>query len=171
MGHDTEARLNEVVEIHGGAIQRLARSYAREASEQQDLVQEVLIAVARALPLFEERSSLRTFVLRVAHNVCVSHSVRSNRLRTRWVSIEELAVDPISSAPPADALLDHARRLEQLQAMVSSLKPIDRQLVLLLLEGVPSPEIAAITGLSLTNVTTKISRIRGVLRARLGGDA
>lgn len=172
MGNDTEARLHEVIEHYGSALQRLARSYEHDPSQQQDLVQEVLIAVARALPSFEKRSSLRTFVFRIAHNVGITHSVRSSRRKsTRWTSIDDLASEPVSTELRADAVLDQKQRLARLQLLVMSLKPVDRQLVLLLLEGLPASEIAEVTGLSPTNVTTKLARIRSVLKERLGGDS
>jgi RNA polymerase sigma-70 factor (ECF subfamily) len=172
MVKDTEARLHEVIELHGSALQRLARSYEQDPSLQQDLVQEILIAIARALPTFEERSSLRTFVFRIAHNIGISHSVRGSRRRhTRWTSIDDLASEPISLELRADAVIDQQQRLARLKALVASLKPVDRQLVLLLLEGLPASEIAEVTGLSPTNVTTKLSRIRSVLKQRLEGEA
>lgn len=172
MSNDTEPRLREVIEVYGSALQRVARSYEHDVSLQQDLVQEVLIAIARALPSFEQRSSLRTFVFRVAHNVCISHSVSASRRRdNRWTSIDDLANEPIAPELRADALIDQKQRLALLQALVASLKPVDRQLVLLLLEGLPASEIAEVTGLSPTNVTTKLSRIRSVLKERLGGDS
>ncbi len=172
MSTDTQTRLHEVIELHGSAIQRLARSYEHDPSQQQDLVQEVLIAIAHALASFEERSSLRTFVLRIAHNVCITHSMRASRRRgTRWASIDELANEPVSPELRADVVIDQKQRLLRLQSLVASLKPLDRQLVLLLLEGLPSSEIAEVTGLSPTNVTTKLSRIRSVLKERLGGDS
>lgn len=166
-----EARLREVVEHFGSALQRLARSYEHDPSLQQDLVQEILIAITRALPGFEARSSLRTFVFRVAHNVGISHSLRQSRRRpTRWTSIDELAAEPASEDVRADVLVAQRQRLTKLQELVASLKPVDRQLVLLLLEGLGAAEIAEVTGLSATNVTTKVARVRALLKQRLGGE-
>ena len=52
-----------------------------------------------------------------------------------------------------------------------TLAPLDRQLVLLHLEGLEPQAIAEITGLSTTNVTTKVSRSKALLVKRFGLEA
>jgi RNA polymerase sigma-70 factor (ECF subfamily) len=49
------------------------------------------------------------------------------------------------------------------------LKPLDRQIILLYLEGEAAAEIAEVTGLSAANVATKIHRLKGVLRRSYEG--
>lgn len=61
---------------------------------------------------------------------------------------------------------DRVRDLERLQALVRCLKPLDRQLMLLYLEGVDAASIGEVTGLSAGNVATKIHRIKAVLARR-----
>jgi RNA polymerase sigma-70 factor (ECF subfamily) len=53
---------------------------------------------------------------------------------------------------------------------VRELGTLDRQLVLLFLEGFSPAEIADVTGLSGTNVSTKLSRLRSALRAKIEGE-
>ena len=53
---------------HDRALRRLAASYERDPSRQQDLVQEIWLAVWQALPRFRGECSERTFVFRIAHN-------------------------------------------------------------------------------------------------------
>src|ERR1019366_370354 len=66
---------------YGPALQRLARGTEADEARQQDLVQEILVALWQALPSFEGRSSMRTWVYRVAHNVAASHVVKRQRDR------------------------------------------------------------------------------------------
>src|SRR5688500_7596132 len=74
----------------GPAMDRLAGGYERDADRRRDLAQEIWVALWRALPGFEGRSSLRTWVYRVAHNVATTHCIRARRSqREAWVSIEE----------------------------------------------------------------------------------
>jgi RNA polymerase sigma-70 factor (ECF subfamily) len=105
----------------------------------------------------------------VAHNVAATHVLRAKSGRSRWVTIDDLAEEPVDPEPRADDLVERKRRLELLSGLVSRLKPLDRQLTLLFLEGLRPEEMADVTGLSITNVTTKLSRIRAVLARRLGG--
>jgi RNA polymerase sigma-70 factor (ECF subfamily) len=171
MNAEERARLLEVVDQFGPALQRLARSYEQNAAQRADLVQEIYVALARALPSFEQRSSLRTFVYRIAHNVAASHVLRAKNVGSRWVTIDDLADDPVAPEPRVDEVVDRRRRLDRLAELVSRLKPLDRQLTLLFLEGLQPEEMAEVTGLSVTNVTTKLSRIRAVLTRRMGGGS
>jgi len=171
MTDEERTRLQEVLDQFGPALQRLARSYEENPSLRADLVQEIYVALVRALPTFEARCSLRTFVYRVAHNVGASHAVRATSRRARWVDIEDLDDEPVDVAPAADVGLDRRRRVDRLARLIHQLKPIDRQLTLLFLEGLRTEDMAEITGLSATHVTTKLSRIRAALTRRMGGGS
>jgi RNA polymerase sigma-70 factor (ECF subfamily) len=171
MNADERAHLLEVLDQFGPALQRLAQSYEGDPSLRADLVQEIYVALARALPGFEARASLRTFVYRVAHNVAATHVLRAKSGRSRWITIDDLAEEPVDPEPQPDDLVERKRRLELLAGLVSRLKPLDRQLTLLFLEGLRPEEMADITGLSITNVTTKLSRIRAVLTRRMRGGS
>ena len=67
---------------HDRALRRLAASYERDPSRQQDLVQDIWLAVWQALPRFRGECSERTFVFRIAHNRAVSHIEHWQRRRT-----------------------------------------------------------------------------------------
>ena len=58
--------------------------------------------------------------------------------------------------------------LARIEELVRRLKPNDREIIVLHLEGLGVEEIAEIAGLSLTNTGTKIHRIRRLLSQRLG---
>jgi len=86
---------------------------------------------------------------------------------SRWQSLEDVAELP-SSADVEHAVLSRMN-VERLGLLIRDLRSLDRQLVLLFLEGFSPHEIAEVTGLSDTNVTTKLSRLRALLRAELEG--
>jgi RNA polymerase sigma-70 factor (ECF subfamily) len=158
-GTDIDAKLRAIARDFGSALQRLARGYEADAARQQDLVQDILVAIWRALPGFEERASLRTWVLRVAHNVAVSHVIKGRRDRLgRAVAVDE-----------AMLVVDAAREVEgrdgasRLAAMIRALRPADAQVILLYLEGLEYAEIADVTGLTRENVGVKVHRIKAAL--------
>ena len=86
---------------------------------------------------------------------------RSSR---RLVGLDELEEGPEGAAPgPSQAevledRLDAGRRLQWLAALVDQLKPLDRQLMLLYLEGLDAAAIGEVTGLSPANVAGDCSR-------------
>jgi RNA polymerase sigma-70 factor (ECF subfamily) len=167
---ELESRFQEVVRDFTPALWRLGRGYEHDPDKRRDLHQEILVSIWRALPGFEGRSSLRTFVLRVAHNTACGHVTRARRRGGEMLSsLEDLDVaDVVASAPTADESVDAGRAVERLAALVRSLAPIDRQLILLHLEGLDPTAIAEVTGLSTTNVTTKVHRIKALLAKRFG---
>ena len=151
-------------------LARLARAHEADASHQQDLLQEIHMALWRSLAAFGERCSLRTWVYRVAHNVAATHVLRNRRRQAhRLTTLDE--IDLADETPDVDAELDAGRALQKIHALIQALKPLDRQLIILHLEGLPADEIADIVGISPANTHTKLTRIRQLLTAQVGaGD-
>jgi RNA polymerase sigma-70 factor (ECF subfamily) len=140
---------------------RLARAHEADPSLQQDLLQEIHIALWRSLPAFGGRCSLRTWVYRVAHNAAATYVLRRRRIARNLVSLDDIEIP--SEAPPMDKTVDESRALSRLHALIQRLKPLDREVFLLYLEGLAMEEIAEIAGLSQTNTRTKLHRIRALL--------
>lgn len=161
----------EVVRTHGPALDRLSRAYEADPEARRDLLQEIHLGLWRSLESFDARCSLRTWIYRVAHNVGTSHVDADHRAKVRQlVSIDE--VDLADNRVDTVTVADRRMALERLLALIRELKPLDRQLILLFLEGVGTDEIAEVTGLSPGNVATKIHRIKNVLirRFHAGGE-
>jgi RNA polymerase sigma-70 factor (ECF subfamily) len=160
------ARLNAISAEYGRALARLARGYEADEARQQDLMQEILVAIWRSLPSFEGRASMRTWVYRIAHNVAVSHVVKRRRDRlARSVALTDdahaaLARNAAHEAEGRDAV-------GRLAALVRALRPADAQVILLHLEGLEHAEIAEVTGLSRENVAVKVHRIKAALARAL----
>ena len=150
----------QAVADFGAAIERLARSYEADSDKRRDLLQEIHLAMWRSFEHFEHQCSLRTFVYRVAHNVGATHVVRDRRSKSRtFVSIDDVAL-----SAPAES--DRRVTVDRLYTLVRQLKPLDREVILLYLEGTDAASIGEITGLSAGNVATKIHRIKSVLASR-----
>lgn len=155
----------EAVRTFGSALDRLARAYEADSEMRRDLLQEIHFALWRSFEKFDGRCSLRTWIYRIAHNVAASHVAHDRRANSKQlVSIE--TVDVPDGHGGADAIASRHLALERLLALIHELKPLDRQLVLLFLEGVDATGIADITGISAGNVATKIHRIKNALARR-----
>lgn len=147
-------------------LSRLARAHEADPALRQDLLQEIHLALWRSLPAFAGRCSLRTWVYRVAHNVAASHVLRRRRRFDRQlVDLDEVEIP--AEAPEVGRSLDEARMLARIHELVRRLKPTDREVFLLYLEGLSVEEISEIAGLSHTNTGTKIHRIRRLLSEQL----
>src|SRR6185503_2293761 len=161
---DQEHLYSEVAAEYGGAVERLARGYERDADRRRDLLQEIHVALWRSLTRFDGRCSMRTWVYRVAHNVATSRVIRARERTLTFV--DAVTLESIPDTSDGEALLDRERTLDRVYALIRQLRPIDRQIMLLYLEDVDAPTIAEVTGLSPRNVATKIHRIKQVLARR-----
>jgi RNA polymerase sigma-70 factor (ECF subfamily) len=160
-----DALYNESASSHGAALERLARAYELDEERRRDLLQEIHLALWRSFSGFDEQCSLRTWIYRVAHNVAATHVVRDRRGKTRtFVSLDE--IDAMPSADDTEARTDRRQALAQLLALIHRLEPLERQVILLYLEGFDAASIGEITGISAGNVATRIHRIKKLLADR-----
>jgi len=159
----------QATSAYGSAIQRLAKGYEADPDRRRDLLQEVHIALWRSLRLFDGRCSLRTWVYRVAHNVGASHILSRRRAAARLVDLDALETEPapVDGEKQANQRLSVARLFDR----IHRLKPLDRQIILLYLEGESAASIADVTGLSAANVATRIHRIKRLLNRQPGEGA
>lgn len=142
-----------VIARHRAAMERLCFFRERDATRRQDLWQDILLAVWKSLPSYRGEGSERAWVLKIAHNVAASHVAHAMR-EGRGDDFSE----PRTSIGP-----DRRLELRELLGRVRRLDLASQQLVLLYVEGLTSPEIAEATGLTQSNVTTRLSRIRSKL--------
>lgn len=150
---------------YGAALSRLARAYEAEPEKRRDLLQEIHIAIWKSLGRFNGSCSLHTWVFRIAHNVAASHVLRERRMsRARMVGLEEL--ENATGTPDSLQAVAEYQALERLTDLIRRLIPMDRQVILSYLEGMDAEGISELTGLSASNVATKVHRIKEVLRKR-----
>lgn len=110
-----QAIFDEVIDTHGPALWRLTAGYARQHADRNDLYQEILLAVWRALPSFRGDASLRTFVLRIGHNRGLTFRARSGLRSGRE---QEMPPDLRDERPLPDAM---GVRLNRARAALSRL--------------------------------------------------
>ncbi len=150
----------------GAALRRLSRGYEADPERRRDLLQEIHVALWRSLRLFDGRCSLQTWVYRVAHNVAASYIVRRQRASTRLVELDALETE--LAFVDGEARANEGISVSRLLDRIYRLKPLDRQVILLYLEGERAASIAEVTGLSAANVATKIHRIKKLLNRQSG---
>ena len=126
--------------------------FSRDNEEINDLFQEILVRLWLGFDQFENRSSVNTWVYRIALNTAINSDKRAKR-RPQTVPLST-DIDPYD---PQDTSLEQVR---QLYALINQLDVMDRGLVLLWLEGIGYDEIAAIMGITVANVGIKLHRIK-----------
>ena len=163
---DMTDTLKSIVEQHGGMIARIASSYEARPELAEELVQDALLAIWRALPRFRGDANPRTYAARIAHNICISHVRKASKRKTE--SLDERLPD---AAPGPDAEAETAIQRERLLAAIRQLNLASRQIVTLHLEGFSNVEIAETLGQSANNIGVRLSRARSELKALLGDSS
>jgi len=173
----TDARVLELVraERHDEAIALLlpafrrrvfglAYSFLRDREAAEDVTQDVFIKVWRALPGFDGRASLSTWIYAIARNASLS-ALRARRPQSSLSDPEVMdAVEAIDPAPSADAIVDHAALLR----LVDQLPTKQRQVIMLFyMEEHSHEEVATMLAMPVGTVKTLLHRAR----ARMSGAA
>lgn len=149
---------------HQRIIFKTANTYCWRPEEREDLAQEIAAQLWRAWPKFDASRPFSTWMYRIALNVAISFVRREVQHRSVFEPLEEELHD-MSSGLPNDP--DAAERVQRLQRFIAAEPPLERALLLLYLEDTPQKEIAEILGITLTNVSTKISRLKQRIRTEL----
>ncbi len=154
--------LTELIRRHAGLIHKIAYAYCRDATDREDVVQEVLVQVWRSRHRYDERFKETTWVYRIALNVAISFHRRERRHRERRQPIDAHAItiaEAIEVEPGEDVQL--------LLRCIDDLGALEKALVLLYLDGNDHASIADVLGISVSNVGTKLLRIKDRLRVAL----
>jgi RNA polymerase sigma-70 factor (ECF subfamily) len=154
----------QVVAGYAPALKRLTRAYEADPERRQDVLQEIHMALWQSLARFDGRCALGTWVYRVAHNTATSVCIRRRRNTPPLVSIEDL--DLAGPEPDREQVVDDRRAMERILELIHQLRPLDRQVMLLYLEGLDAGATSQVVGLSASNVATKVHRLKKVLAQR-----
>lgn len=154
-------QFHRLLQRHAGLIYKVALTYCRNQTDRQDVIQEIAIELWKSLDRYDARYQESTWIYRIAINVAVSFHRRERRHNHRRESLDSwvFAIE----APSTDSDLD----LELLMKCVDELGDLDRALVLLYLDGIDHASIGEILGISVSNVGTKLQRIKNKLAAAI----
>ena len=154
----------QIVRDHDSMLRRIASSYEARPHLAQELVQDIYLAIWRALPAFRGDAALRTFVARIATNRAVTHDAHATRIPAFPEPDESLPATGTGPEGQAIAL----ERGNKLLAAVRTLPLAYRQTALLTLEGLTPTEIADVLGISSNAVAIRMSRAKALLRELIG---
>ncbi len=151
----------EVIKANEGLIYKITTLYTNSVEDRDDLYQEIVYQLWKSFPSFNEKSKLSTWMYRVALNTAIYHLKKDKK---------RVLTDPIDIG--IERFSENMDRGEEekialLFQHIQLLNLLEKGIILLYLEGKNHEEIAAIVGLSTTNVGTKISRIKEKLKTQI----
>ena len=158
------AAFSRWLDEHAAVLHHVANGFAAGA-DRQDLMQELLLAMWRAIPAFRAGAKPSTFIFKVAHNTALTWKRTQRNYAQRIDRFEVLAGREMFFAT---GISDREHEtLEALYACIRELPPLDRSLVVLHLDGASYAEIGEIHGLKEGNVGARLSRLKQKLSSTM----
>lgn len=151
-----------VVKSNQGLIYKVASVYTDNYEDREDLVQEIIYNLWKSFDSFKQQSALTTWMYRVAMNVAINQFKLSKR------KVTTVALDNTTDFHQAEGNQnDYEEKAKVLRELLDNLNLIEKGIVMLYLEDKSYAEIALITGISESNVGTKIARIKEKLKKQI----
>ena len=144
-----------MVQEHKNTIYTVCFMFSNDSDEVNDLFQEVLINLWKGYSSFKMLSGIDTWIWKVSFNTCISSERKKKKHKTVPLSMD---IDLFQDKD------EDSKQIRQLYQRIHRLKPLDRAIVLLWLEGISYEEIGAIVGISTKNVSVRLFRIRVELK-------
>lgn len=164
MTNGNQTDFEALLELHRGIIFKTVNTYCWRPEDRDDLAQEISAQLWRAWPKYDASRPFSTWMYRIALNVAISFVRREVQHRRVFTPLEQELHDtgsPLSTEP------DITERMERLRRFIAAEPPFERALLLLYLEDKPQKEIAEILGITPTNVSTKVSRLKQRIRTEI----
>lgn len=154
-----------MLEQNKGLLYKVVNIYCRNEDDKNDLLQEIKIQLWRSFARYNGEYKLSTWIYRISLNVAISFYRNKSAQKNRTVPIGdyEIQVEAIQGN-------EQDMKLSLLENFIDELKELEKALILLHLDGRSHPEIADILGISVTNVSTKIARIKAKLKDRFAAE-
>jgi RNA polymerase sigma factor (sigma-70 family) len=161
---EQEQLFEETLNQYHAMISRVVSSYERNKALQEELYQEISMALWKALSRFNEQSALKTYILSICHKRAVSHVAKYAKEPFQ----DEIENHDFMGADCPSEVMSKNQKMQRLMQAIHRLGMSDRQLVTLSLEGLSYKETAEILGISVSNVGAKLNRAKQKLNQILG---
>ncbi|MBN2615607.1 MAG: sigma-70 family RNA polymerase sigma factor [Bacteroidales bacterium] len=158
---DTHTEIVRLIEEHKNLLYKVVNSYCSDVHEQEDLIQEIIFHILKGYRKFDHKVKVTTWMYKVAFNVSISHYRKVKSRQKYIVPMPEKLVSITDTEP-----VETDENIHRLRAFIQSFDPLNKALVILYLDGNSHAEIARVLGISVSNVGTKINRIKQQLRKK-----
>ncbi|MGC4073299.1 MAG: sigma-70 family RNA polymerase sigma factor [Nibricoccus sp.] len=146
---------------HVALLHHVANGFA-EGADRHDLMQELMVALWRAVPAFRGAAQPSTFIYRVAYNTALTWKRGQSNYRRRVETFE--AEMPVTAQPEAGADAQRSTRdreaLALMYAEIRALPPIERSLLLMHLDDVSYAGMAEVLGMSESAIGARLTRVK-----------
>lgn len=158
---DKKETFIKAIKENEGFIFKIAAVYTNNTDDKHDLVQEIIYQLWKSYDSFNYQASLSTWMYRIALNVAI-YQLKVSKRRVLTVPIDGYFLDNQDNDDS-----DTEEQWQIFRQLIDSLNLLDKGIIMLYLENKSYEEIAEIIGISVSNVGTKLSRIKEKLKAQI----
>jgi len=155
-----------VIKDNQNLIFKICHSYCSNPDNRKDLQQEILMQLWNSFSKFDGRVKISTWIYQIALNTAISFYRNDRKRKDKNVTIDAsvISLSNFEYAPEQD------ENVTMLYQFIENLNAMDKALILLYLDDNKYKDIADILGISETNVATKISRIKKILKEKFSNN-
>jgi RNA polymerase sigma-70 factor (ECF subfamily) len=146
----------EILNKNKGIIFRIVNYYCKNADDKKDLEQEILIQIWLSYKKYNDAFAWSTFIYRIALNVSIGFYKKQKRRKDKFINVNLFIETHLQDETPL--VIDEDLRV--LNEFIFQLNDINKALMILYLQEKSYEEIALILGISETNISTKINRLK-----------
>jgi RNA polymerase sigma-70 factor, ECF subfamily len=145
----------DILEKNIGIILKIARAYSKTISDKEDLINDIMLELWKSFGRFKGDSKISTWIYRIALNTSMNYKRKREKDRLFFL-------DDLKQIENLSWLIEQpdSSHSEILYQCIDELNQLNKAIILLYLDGNSYDEISDITGISKTNVGTRISRIK-----------
>jgi RNA polymerase sigma-70 factor, ECF subfamily len=145
----------DILEKNIGIIIKIARAYSKTLHDKEDLINDITLELWKSFARFRGDSKISTWIYRIALNTSMNDKRKREKDRL-------LFLDDLKQIENLTWLIEQqdSSHSEILYQCIDELNQLNKAIILLYLDGNSHDEISDITGISKTNVGTRISRIK-----------
>ncbi|QMU29625.1 RNA polymerase sigma factor [Adhaeribacter radiodurans] len=155
-----DAQFIEEINQHIGIAHKVCRMYIPALDEREDLLQEMMYQLWRSYPAFQHHARFSTWMYRVCLNTAITYLRKNTKDKEKSLTGKHLQIPDQSHTQPDD-------NLDILYLAIGKLTDVNKALILLYLEDLSYEEMAQITGLTVSNVSVRLVRIKIELEKQL----
>ena len=151
----------EIIKNNKGILFKVARIYCQTECERPDLIQEIMIQLWLSFPKYNNRYKITTWIYRISLNVAITFFRKKSTQINSKIQLDEFLSKPVE--------VDHQEKelnLNLLERFINELREFDKALMFLYLEEKNYKEISDILGISESNISTRVNRIKNKLKEK-----
>ena len=150
----------DIFEKNIGIVIKIARAYSKTLHDKEDLINDITLELWKSFGRFKGDSKISTWIYRIALNTSMNYKRKKEKDRLFFL-------DDLKQIENLSWLIEQAdsSHSEILYQCIDELNQLNKAIILLYLDGNSHDEISDITGISKTNVGTRISRIKEQIKS------